>query len=382
MGDEELCPKILIVENLYRRSLEKLDFDGTPPESLEHLEHEVWKNGVGFGSTVSHHLRQLGWRPSLCIANSVAWGLSALALPRSWVLDSLIYSLLAPFRMVRRPNLLGPAPTFMAILAILRNRPDIVLVLDKNLLSRLFFFVLRSLQIKCVLYCGVDLPAVSVLRQLDGLVSPLQKNVASARQAGVFSELLFHAFDSERFTLADQAKSIDVIFIGSISPKHPTTVPALQILHRAGIDVHIYTPNRSELSQAGDIEDCFKGEVWGVEMHEKLRQSKIVINRHIVDAGEETANLRMFEAAGQACVVMTETSSNLSSLFVPGEEVIGYESYRELPQIVANLLAQPEQLQKIGARARERVMKSHLFSQRARILSDFLKAVIEGGEEH
>ena len=71
---------------------------------------------------------------------------------------------------------------------------------------------------------------------------------------------------------------------------------------------------------------------------------------------------RLFEAAACGTPVLSDVWDGLESFFRPGDEILLARSTEEA---VAALDRSPEQLRRIGARARERALAEHTAAHRA-----------------
>ena len=83
---------------------------------------------------------------------------------------------------------------------------------------------------------------------------------------------------------------------------------------------------RRRLPAASPLHRCFQGEVWGADMYQALRRSKITLNSHIDMAGREAGNMRLFEATGVGAFLLTDFKDNLHTLFAPDREVAVWRS--------------------------------------------------------
>lgn len=101
---------------------------------------------------------------------------------------------------------------------------------------------------------------------------------------------------------------------------------------------------------------------------EIFNRSRIVLNQSAV--GE--INFRTFEAAACGAAVLTEaTEHGLKDLFTPGEEVLTYplRNAEKAAAIARHWLNKPEELARIAAAGKARVLQEHTVHQRmARIL--------------
>ena len=80
------------------------------------------------------------------------------------------------------------------------------------------------------------------------------------------------------------------------------------------------------LPASSPLHRCFQGEVWGADMYQVLRRSRITLNSHIDLAGREAGNMRLFEATGVGAFLLTDFKDNLDTLFAPDREVAVWRS--------------------------------------------------------
>jgi len=98
---------------------------------------------------------------------------------------------------------------------------------------------------------------------------------------------------------------------------------------------------------------------------ETFGRSRIVINQSAV--GE--VNFRVFEAAACGAAVLTENVEHgLKELFTPWKEILFYPrgNVREAAKIAKDWLAKPEELARIAAAGRQRVIREHTVTIRAK----------------
>lgn len=123
---------------------------------------------------------------------------------------------------------------------------------------------------------------------------------------------------------------------------------------------------------ADRLRETFQAEIAG-ELHwramlDLYADTRIVPNESI--AGE--INFRMFEAASCGCAVLTPAGRDVAAVFTPGEEVETYADGLELEEKLRGWLADPETAQRVGLRARKRVLAEHLPAHRARTILETL----------
>ena len=104
-----------------------------------------------------------------------------------------------------------------------------------------------------------------------------------------------------------------------------------------------------------------KGPLYGLNMYQFLRDSKIVLNAH-GDRIHFAANIRLFEATGVGACLLTDWKENIGDLFEPGREVLTYQSKEEALDIIRYCEMNPVYSQTIAANGQKRAFDS--YSQR------------------
>jgi hypothetical protein len=105
--------------------------------------------------------------------------------------------------------------------------------------------------------------------------------------------------------------------------------------------------------------------VFGLTMLGEMRRSAVALNSHIDMAGDEAANIRLFEATGVGACLLTDAKRNLSDMFEPGREVVTYRGVDELVENAAWLLDHPAAAEEIAAAGQVRTLRCHTLEVRA-----------------
>jgi spore maturation protein CgeB len=119
-----------------------------------------------------------------------------------------------------------------------------------------------------------------------------------------------------------------------------------------------------------------KGSVYGLDMLNTLSQYSITFNQHINLAGEYAGNMRLFEATGLGCALITDMKSNLSNFFEPDKEVIAYNSKEEAVEKINYLTDNPMKAKQIGKAGQLRCLKSHSTQNQINRLSEIIKSTL------
>jgi len=94
-------------------------------------------------------------------------------------------------------------------------------------------------------------------------------------------------------------------------------------------------------------------------------------------AGDETMNMRIFEATGCGIFLLAEHHENLSRFFRSGWEIETYRSRDELVDKIRYYLRHPEQREAIAARGQQRCLGEHSMENRAKAFADILRSRLD-----
>ena len=112
--------------------------------------------------------------------------------------------------------------------------------------------------------------------------------------------------------------------------------------------------------------------VFGLEMFQLLRDSRIVFHRGGDSTGDCAGALRLFEVTGVGSLLLTNAVPELEELFEPGVEVVTYESIDDCVALVRDLLADEPRRASIAAAGQARTLRDHTIALRAVTLRDEL----------
>ncbi|MBR0713051.1 glycosyltransferase [Bradyrhizobium liaoningense] len=199
----------------------------------------------------------------------------------------------------------------------------------------------------------------------DLMISQIFQVVQSFRKAGVKSEMLHLGFEPDILNVLPPApeRNIDVSFVGAISADHQQRVAQLEAVARR-YDLKLYGSGLHTLPASSPLHRCYQGEVWGVEMYQALRASRITLNSHIDMAGREAGNARLFEATGVGTFLLTDFKDNLHTLFDDGREVVAWRSVDECLTMIDRYLADEDARSAIAAAGQARTLSTHTFRRR------------------
>jgi spore maturation protein CgeB len=210
----------------------------------------------------------------------------------------------------------------------------------------------------------------------DLMVSQLPRIVQSFRSAGVRSEVCHLAFEPTILDAlsAAPATGIDVSFVGSVSVDHQQRIKLLEAVARR-YDLKLWGNRPETLPTSSPLHRCFQGEVWGSDMYQVLRRSRITLNSHIDLAGREAGNMRLFEATGVGAFLLTDFKDNLDTLFAPDREVAAWRSIDECLHSIDLHLADDNSRAAIARAGQARTMAQHTYRHRAAELLGFVNGI-------
>lgn len=212
------------------------------------------------------------------------------------------------------------------------------------------------------------------LHDIDLIVSSTRDFVNTFRNKGIRSEYMLPAFDVrvlERLNSSEK-KEIPFSFVGGWSDVHLNRKEALEKLVAAtpiqlwGYGYKKIYSKRSlkfyrdlVIPYSTPILNVYKGEVWGLEMYKVLQRSLITFNIHEALLKGQVGNMRMFEASGVGTMILNDNGSNLSELFIPGEEIETYNSIDEAIEKANYFITHPREAIAIGKNAQQRTIKEY-----------------------
>lgn len=293
-----------------------------------------------------------------------------------------LHRAVAPFKPVLRPlaRKIGLSPRLDAqsediLLAQIEDfKPDLVLNQDlfhvDTRLARRIKTIGRPILIGQV---GIAPSRGEDWSVYDLLISQMAAVVNFFRDRGARAEVVHLAFEPD--ILNDlpppPSRSIDVSFVGAISADHQQRVAQLEAVARRH-DLKLFGSGLHTLPASSPLHRCYQGEVWGVEMYQALRSSRITLNSHIDMAGREAGNARLFEATGVGTFLLTDFKDNLHTLFEPDREVVAWRSVDECLAMIDRYLRDEPAREAVATAGQARTLSTHTFQRR---IADILQFV-------
>lgn len=214
-------------------------------------------------------------------------------------------------------------------------------------------------------------------RAYDLMISSLPNFVEYYRKLGIPAELNRLGFDRRVLgAVGTPARDIDVSFVGSLSPAHPERARLIEWLAgQARLDIWGNGINQFPADLA--INRHYHGEVWGIDMFTALARSKITVNNHIGIAENYANNMRLYEATGMGCLLLTDRKSNIADMFEPGREIVCYESRQECLDLIRYYNSNIAERERIAAAGQQRTLIEHSYVKRTAELVPLFQCYIE-----
>jgi spore maturation protein CgeB len=200
----------------------------------------------------------------------------------------------------------------------------------------------------------------------DLMISQLPKVVHSFRGLGIRSEVNHLAFEPAILDALPEAPAtdIDVSFVGTVSVDHEQRIALLEAVAER-YDLKLWGNRPQSLPSSSPLHRCFQGEVWGVDMYQVLRRSRITLNSHIDMAGNEAGNMRLFEATGVGTFLLTDFKDNLDTLFAPDREVATWRSIDDCLTGIGRYIGDDNARAAMARAGQARTMAQHTYRHRA-----------------
>jgi hypothetical protein len=207
----------------------------------------------------------------------------------------------------------------------------------------------------------------------DLMISQLPAVVRSFRAMGVRAEVCHLAFEPAILEAlpAAPARDIDVSFVGTVSVDHQQRIALLEAVAQR-YDLKLWGNRPHALPSSSPLHRCFQGEVWGAEMYQVLRRSRITLNSHIDIAGPEAGNMRLFEATGVGAFLLTDFKDNLHTLFAPDQEVAVWRSIDDCLKVIGRMIGDEDGRAAIARAGHARTIAQHTYQHRTAEIIGFV----------
>lgn len=306
-------------------------------------------------------------------------------------------------------------------------RPDVLLVADYSTFTAQFLRTIRRecSSIRLILgWCGAPYGDSAVFGEWDIALSCIPEMVAEFKRCGQQSFHINHAFAPRVLEKLDLTSppAVDFLFTGSIVKRDEFHIERENLLralvertnlqirsnlkrqsfkqrqkfyaarqadkviltaHKNGVpevwlDALPLTKRIREAAAASaknvaeSVASRAQPAVFGVEMFQTLRNSRVVLNNHIDISRASASNMRLFEATGVGTCLLTDWKENLRELFEPETEVLTYRSAEECVEKVKYILEHENERRAIAAAGQQKTLREHTFDDRVAQIDEII----------
>lgn len=196
----------------------------------------------------------------------------------------------------------------------------------------------------------------------QAIISSLPNQVRYFTGLGLDAYEVRLAFDRRLLRhLKPGAGRFGLIFPGQVTDDHGGRARTLRALATA-MDVDVFSDSAAPLG--ADTRARLHPALWGLEMYQAMRDSRMVFNCHIDAAGEFANNLRLYEASGSGSLLLTDAKVNMDRILVPGRECLAFESPEDAVRLAQHYLAHEDERRSIAEAGTARVMREHTYHHR------------------
>jgi spore maturation protein CgeB len=348
--------RVLIIDSCYQAFLDAhyARGPGLASQPYEEQWRSLMRTFFGTSDAYSHYLGELGHTATEVVLNCEP-------MQQAWLREHGAGASLA-----NEEVLLLQARVF---------EPDVVYVQNLHLLTDGTLEALREIAGFVAGQIASKAPPAERLRRFDLILTSFPHYVDEFRRQGVRAEYLRIGFDPRVLDALGPPTppTRDVVFVGALNALRHRRGNRLLTRAAGRLPVEFWGYDLRGQPPWSPIRRRYQGEAWGLEMYGLLRSARIVLNRHIAEAGRFANNMRLYEATGVGALLLTDAKENVGDLFVEGREVVAYESVDDLVERAQHLLAHEEERAAIAAAGQARTLRDHTYAVRMAELAEILE---------
>ena len=311
---------------------------------------------------------------------------------------------------------------------IYRFRPDIIFCLNPlSIFKNNFFSELMKRFVKkpkTIAWYGANQGDEILFRNFDLTLSNSKHLVNRLKTAGIKSEILKHGFEPKILDKVNQTvtRKNKVCFFGNIETYSEDFLHRTRFLEKISNEIKSFDifgeTNKPDKCQSlkYDLLKCrnyisskitkytinkrikywsnknnlpqnpwrvsrkfiyrIKDPMYGIKMLEEIGKYKLALNYHNNHTGDCACNMRLFEATGMGCLLISDNKSDIRDYFIPDTEIIIYNSTGEAIDKIKYLLNNPLVALKIASNGQKRCLKDHNSETRNERLCEILSSLI------
>ena len=116
--------------------------------------------------------------------------------------------------------------------------------------------------------------------------------------------------------------------------------------------------------------------LYGMEMYEQLKNSRVVFNIHTDQANNESGNIRMFEVTGVGSCLITNDSKNIKDLFIPDQEILTYKTYDEFMSKYKEIINNENLQRTFRINGHNKTIKYHTTEKRVEEINNLINKML------
>lgn len=343
-------------------------------ESFDKLQKGLFDDGFSAIHFFSHDLPSLGYEALTPVVNDRA---SQLAWAREFAPD--LFRRVSRNRIGKHGRWLDSLLLAIFIEQINSFKPDVLYLDDPVTFDSEFIRGLKKRPRLVVAWRAASIPRDVDWTEIDVLVSNHTPSLELGRKQGArWQERFMPGFPDWIASRVKNEKPLtDVSFCGSLSIEHARRIRILEELGRrtsAEVDLSYFVGINGGLPSS--IESHAKVALWGMDMYRQLADSKINLNIHIDLAGQEAANMRLFETTGVGGFLLTDDKPNIRQYFEPGCDIETFASTDELSEKIRYYLTHDRERSEIARRGQEKCLSRFTRFQSSAHLDEIIRRAI------
>lgn len=213
---------------------------------------------------------------------------------------------------------------------------------------------------------GIEPPRGGDWGVYDLMISQLPRIVTQFRNAGVRADVNHLAFQPDILDRLPSVseRDVEISFVGAVTADHKQRIALLEAVAQV-YDLKFWGSRPDSLAASSPLHRCYQGEVWGADMYQVLRRSRITLNSHIDLAGTEAGNMRLFESTGVGTFLLTDFKENLHTLFDPEREVAIWHTIDDCLDKIERYLRDDNGREAIAGAGQAKTITAHTYRNRA-----------------
>ena len=357
-----------VIQHLYRRT------PGLADNDFKSQTQAVLKDGFSSSHIFVEDLSDMGFETHFIVPDNVY-------AQKQWVKEN-------------KPAFLNSESSLLDIVALQIEtiQPDVIYTCDPVRFDSRFFKALTHQASLLMGWRGANIHDGMDWSSFDVILSGLPGLLERAPELGARDTAFFFPGFPESINahIENETERFDVVFSGSwTTGQHQARNQMLTHVADQGATTGqpftcVYYLNSGKEALPASVQHVALPPRFGLSMHKALKRGRIVLDgradhtftragTRIDIGGQETVNMRLFEATGQGSFILTQHLDQLGRYFEPGSEIETYRSQDELIEKIRFYLDHPEERRAIAERGQQRCLKDYNRRQRAEAFVEIIR---------